>query len=407
LSDQLKNSKVIITGATGFIGQILVPELVSAGLEVIVVGRDKARLTAAFPDLKSCTYDEMPKQGEDADLLVHLAVINNTSDVDSATFDAVNTDLTIKLAQQARDMNIRQFVNVSSLHALPDGPQTDYARSKRAAITKLEQMQLTFITTLFLPAVYGDRFAGKLAKLNNLPRPVARALFALLAAAKPTLHISRLTQTLINMIGQQNPATLILTDGQENNLIYRGIKRSLDLLFVVTIIGLLWWLLLGVWIAVKVGSAGPGIFAQERVGQFGKIFTCYKFRTMQQGTKHMGTHEVSAASVTKLGRILRKTKIDELPQIWNLLCNDMSLIGPRPGLPVQEQLFTARQSAGVFQVKPGISGLAQVNNIDMSDPDKLAVWDARYIALQSLVLDFKITIRTIRGGGQGDKIQRV
>tara|TARA_R110002074_G_scaffold28444_1_gene82125 strand:- start:409 stop:813 length:405 start_codon:yes stop_codon:yes gene_type:complete len=131
LSDQLKNSKVIVTGATGFIGQILVPELVSAGLEVIVVGRDKARLTAAFPDLKSCTYDEMPQQGEDADLLVHLAVINNTSDVDSATFDAVNTDLTIKLAQQARDMNIRQFVNVSSLHALPDGPQTDYARSKR------------------------------------------------------------------------------------------------------------------------------------------------------------------------------------------------------------------------------------------------------------------------------------
>ena len=141
----------------------------------------------------------------------------------------------------------------------------------------------------------------------------------------------------------------------------------------------------------------------RRVGRYGKTFTCYKFRTMQQGTVQAGTHEVSQASVTSIGRFLRGTKLDELPQVWNILKNEISLIGPRPGLPVQKELFEARQAWGVFDVKPGISGLAQVNNIDMSDPEKLARWDARYIALQSLVLDIKITLATVRGGGQGDK----
>jgi lipopolysaccharide/colanic/teichoic acid biosynthesis glycosyltransferase len=95
--------------------------------------------------------------------------------------------------------------------------------------------------------------------------------------------------------------------------------------------------------------------------------------------------------------------LDELPQVWNILKNEISLIGPRPGLPVQQKLFDERKVRRVFDIKPGISGLAQVNNIDMSDPAKLAMWDARYIALQSFVLDLKITLATVRGGGQGDK----
>ena len=125
---------------------------------------------------------------------------------------------------------------------------------------------------------------------------------------------------------------------------------------------------------------------------------------MQQGTVQAGTHEVSQASVTRIGKFLRGTKVDELPQIWNILKNDISLVGPRPGLPIQRELFEERCAQGVFDVKPGISGLAQINNIDMSDPKRLAEWDARYIALQSLSLDIKIIISTIRGKGQGDKI---
>jgi len=173
------------------------------------------------------------------------------------------------------------------------------------------------------------------------------------------------------------------------------------------VIGLMWWLLLIVWFSVKCGSPGPGIYAQERVGRYGKTFTCYKFRTMQQGTVQAGTHEVSQASVTGIGRFLRRTKLDELPQVWNILKNEISLIGPRPGLPVQKELYEARQAWGVFKVKPGISGLAQVNDIDMSNPEKLARWDARYIALQSLSLDIGIVLATVSGHGQGDQIVKL
>jgi lipopolysaccharide/colanic/teichoic acid biosynthesis glycosyltransferase len=215
------------------------------------------------------------------------------------------------------------------------------------------------------------------------------------------VKVKRIADFVLQPQSDQN--SVILSEGQTQNLAYRTIKRGLDLLFAVAVIGLLWWALLIVWALVKYGSQGPGIFAQERVGRYGNTFTCYKFRTMQQGTVQAGTHEVSQASVTPIGRFLRKTKLDELPQVWNILKNEISLIGPRPGLPVQKDLFAARQAWGVFDVKPGISGLAQVNNIDMSDPENLAKWDARYVALQSLVLDVKITLATVRGGGQGDK----
>ena len=125
---------------------------------------------------------------------------------------------------------------------------------------------------------------------------------------------------------------------------------------------------------------------------------------MKQGTAQAGTHEISSSSVTLFGAFLRKTKLDELPQILNILRNEVSLIGPRPCLPLQETLIEARHKYGIFRMKPGISGFAQVNNVDMSDPEKLASWDARYGALRCLVLDAKIIISTAKGRGQGDRI---
>jgi lipopolysaccharide/colanic/teichoic acid biosynthesis glycosyltransferase len=126
---------------------------------------------------------------------------------------------------------------------------------------------------------------------------------------------------------------------------------------------------------------------------------------MRIGTAQAGTHEVSASSVTPLGAVLRRTKIDELPQIWNIFRNEISLIGPRPSLPTQTLVVDARRRYGVFAVKPGISGLAQVNGIDMSMPDELAKWDARYMATQSLALDLRLVIETASGRGNGDRIR--
>ncbi|KJS19027.1 MAG: lipid carrier : UDP-N-acetylgalactosaminyltransferase [Hoeflea sp. BRH_c9] len=182
--------------------------------------------------------------------------------------------------------------------------------------------------------------------------------------------------------------------------------RVVDLTFALGVVVLLGWALLAIWALVRLRSPGPGIFAQTRVGKHAKHFVCYKFRTMKVGTPQSGTHEASASAITPFGQFLRSTKLDELPQVWNLLRNEMTLIGPRPCLPVQTELIEARRSRGVFAVKPGISGLAQINGIDMSDPQKLSKWDSRYIALQCLTLDLKIALATIRGGGQGDKISR-
>ena len=129
-----------------------------------------------------------------------------------------------------------------------------------------------------------------------------------------------------------------------------------------------------------------------------------KFRTMSLGTKQAGTHEVSADAITKVGVVLRRYKLDELPQIWNLLRGDLSLIGPRPCLSVQKKLIEERTRRGVLEVKPGISGLSQVEGIDMSDPEKLSKRDSEYIAMQSLFLDIRLIIATALGKGAGDQI---
>jgi lipopolysaccharide/colanic/teichoic acid biosynthesis glycosyltransferase len=221
------------------------------------------------------------------------------------------------------------------------------------------------------------------------------------------VHIDVLRQYILSI--SQSPSVLdsevILSDDMSQNLTYRCVKRLIDFGFAVAIIILLWWLLIMVWIFVRIDSKGPGFFAQERVGQYGKTFTCYKFRTMRQGTPQVGTHEISVSSVTGIGRILRRTKIDELPQVWNILRNQMSLIGPRPCLPMQQELIDERHKRGVDVIKPGISGLAQIKNIDMSNPVRLAVEDARYKALRSILLDVRIAILTATGHGQGDKIE--
>jgi len=119
------------------------------------------------------------------------------------------------------------------------------------------------------------------------------------------------------------------------------------------------------------------------------------------GNANLPTHEVQASAVTPLGEHLRRFKIDELPQLWNVLIGDMSLVGPRPCLPSQTELVDARRRLGVFEVRPGITGLAQVNGIDMSDANRLAEIDARYVGTQSFLGDFGLIWATVRGQGVG------
>lgn len=393
--------KIVITGASGYVGQNIVPILQDQCEKLVLVGRSPDKLRKIFPGLICCKLEELPSVAHGFDSLVHLAVLNNNVPGDEPDFHKVNVELTIETAKVAEACAIEKFYNVSSVHVLDDQNQSFYASTKRTAVERLKDLKYIEVTNIYLPFVRGRKWNGKLSFLHDFPSFLAEPIQACLFALKPSVKVERVAEFIVQP--QSDQKFFILSEGQAHSLAYRIVKRGLDLLFAVSVIGLLWWALLIVWALVKYGSDGPGIFAQERVGRYGKTFTCYKFRTMQQGTVQAGTHEVSQASVTSIGSFLRGTKLDELPQVWNILKNEISLIGPRPGLPVQKDLFKARQAWGVFDVKPGISGLAQVNNIDMSDPEKLAKWDARYIALQSLMLDLKITIATVRGGGQGDK----
>lgn len=149
-------------------------------------------------------------------------------------------------------------------------------------------------------------------------------------------------------------------------------------------------------------DTGSPLFRQERVGRGQKPFTLVKFRTMKVGTASVASHLADNTAITRMGAFLRRTKLDELPQLWNVLCGDMSLVGPRPGLFNQQELLHARQQHGVFTARPGITGLAQVSGIDMSTPQLLAQTDAQMLATLNLRNYFRYILQTVTGQGQGD-----
>lgn len=153
-------------------------------------------------------------------------------------------------------------------------------------------------------------------------------------------------------------------------------------------------------------DTGSPLFFQRRVGRHRKPFILVKFRTMHVDTASVASHLSSRSSITRLGALLRKTKLDELPQLWNVLKGEMSLVGPRPGLFNQEQLMHERSIRNVFEARPGITGLAQVNGIDMSTPELLAQTDAEMLRELTLSYYFKLILMTVLGKGQGDRVKR-
>jgi len=126
---------------------------------------------------------------------------------------------------------------------------------------------------------------------------------------------------------------------------------------------------------------------------------------MHINTRSIASHLADSDAITPIGRILRKTKLDELPQLWNVLVGDMSLVGPRPNLPNQIELISERDKLGVYNVKPGITGLAQIQNIDMSTPEKLALVDLKMVNDLRLKSYFKYILQTVLGRGAGDAVQ--
>lgn len=152
-------------------------------------------------------------------------------------------------------------------------------------------------------------------------------------------------------------------------------------------------------------DTGSPIFCQERLGMGKKPFRLLKFRSMHLNAPSVATHLASASSVTSFGSFLRRSKLDELPQLWNVFVGDMSLVGPRPNLLNQTELIVERESRRVYYVRPGITGLAQIKKIDMSTPQLLAITDAKMVQTLTTLYYFKYILLTILGKGLGDGIE--
>lgn len=183
------------------------------------------------------------------------------------------------------------------------------------------------------------------------------------------------------------------------------ILRGFDILFALMGLVLGFPVLLVIYL-VGLSDTGAPLFQQERVGRHQKPFTLVKFRTMRVGTASVASHLADTNAITPMGQFLRRTKLDELPQLWNVLKGEMSLVGPRPGLFNQQELLQARQQHGVFEARPGITGLAQVSGIDMSTPELLAQTDAKMLRSLDVAAYFRYIVQTVLGSGQGDAARK-
>lgn len=152
-------------------------------------------------------------------------------------------------------------------------------------------------------------------------------------------------------------------------------------------------------------DTGSPLFRQDRVGKNRSSFVLIKFRTMNVGTANTATHLASASSITRFGRFLRASKLDELPQLYNVFLGEMSLVGPRPNLFNQKELIIEREKQGVYSVKPGITGLAQINGVDMSNPKVLAAEDRKMIEDFNILTYLKLLLMTLLGKGLGDRVR--
>ena len=196
----------------------------------------------------------------------------------------------------------------------------------------------------------------------------------------------------------ENAITIDLSNvANKASALYSISKRTMDIVSSLVGLILLSPLFLLVAILIKLDSKGPIIFKQIRIGKNSKPFYIYKFRSMKIDAPNLSTEEFINASdfTTKVGKFIRKTSIDELPQLVNILKGDMSIVGPRPVIEREVRLLEIRKECNVDSILPGITGLAQINGRDNIDDYEKVKYDFEYLSKRNLVLDIKIVINTV------------
>ncbi|MGI9597585.1 MAG: hybrid nucleoside-diphosphate sugar epimerase/sugar transferase [Acidimicrobiales bacterium] len=401
---------VVITGASGVVGRSLLAELAAqGGYELRVLSRDPDQFRpGAAEGLKVGGYDDAEEILTGADSVIHLAARNNDQGGSAADFERDNCEMPCELAETAARLGVRRFVFVTTTKALAGKAADSYGLSKANA----EHRLLTFgrrspleVCFVRLGPVHGPGSKGKVKFLEDLPPSVRGVAARMLRSILPIVSVEVAAKGLVAMLEDRSGRVeLCLSDPLDGWSPYWPFSFAVNGLFVLAVPTVLAIPLFGSAIAVALDSPGGVFFVQHRVGFKQRVFECRKFRTMRTGTPVMGTHEVAKNYVTGVGALLRKFKLDELPQAANVLRREMNVIGPRPCLETQTELIEERQRYGVFDVRPGVTGLGQVAGVDMSQPKKLAIFDHRYAAFRSIAWDITIAIKTVLGGGFGDPV---
>ena len=187
---------------------------------------------------------------------------------------------------------------------------------------------------------------------------------------------------------------------------YWVFKRIMDIIIALAALSIIAVPMLIIFLLVYIDDPGNVLFAQYRVGRGGRCFKLYKLRTMRRDTpQYMSTSEVGDPDryITRIGRILRRLSIDELPQLINVLKGDMSIVGPRPLISAEYEIHDLRMKYGVYKIRPGLTGLAQIHGRDMVAPADKVRWDVRYLEEFGFWTDVKIVLSTIPKviGGNG------
>jgi lipopolysaccharide/colanic/teichoic acid biosynthesis glycosyltransferase len=405
--------RIALTGAKGLIAGGLIKDL-SENHDLILVSR-----------VANTTHDEKNPPGRveymamdefliklpdlQLDILLHLAVVNNNQSVSKSEFTKVNVDLTLDLAKRCASNKVK-FIFFSSTHALTPGPIGHYALSKKVACDRLHEIPNLECWILHLPAVIPlTAKVGRFSIFRFIPERAKFVVLSILRLFRPFITLDALAEFLKNELdstGEEEMGVYYVKNIMVGGLQYSGFLNlwgytsSLILAVIATVP--VFFTLGFLWIAFVLTGSRDFIFRQNRVGLWSKPFTVYKIRTMAPETAERPTHEVSRSQVTRMGRFLRRARIDELPQCINLLKGEMTFVGPRPCLTTQSGLIAERVRRGILEIPPGITGWAQVWGVDMSDVRRLTQFDEYYLRYRTVGLDLKIICHTLLPFGRKD-----
>lgn len=293
------------------------------------------------------------------------------------------------LALKAAAIGTTTIVNLVPL------PKIDLDRAlenETATPTAFAEAAHVNIHHLFLPTLIGQHTSSAWGFIGGI-----------FNACRPVLTIETLAAAILSAASSNQGKIRYLAENKDENPYYRFGSRVVDLAGSAALLVLTSWIMALAAVFIRLESKGSGLFMQKRVGLNGETFTCLKLRTMHKGTPQADSHMVGQSAITRVGAFLRKSKIDELPQLLNILRGDLSFVGPRPCIESLQDVIARRASSKIFDIKPGLTGLAQVRQQDTSVPDAMISSEVLYAASRNLVLDIKIMLATAFGRGFGDK----